>query len=94
MALWRPFEVEFGSFQADLDRQSEEVKDEILLASNQAAASERELQIVERTKHARYRKDGNLKRLEEQRWRSEVDWRKTCKLKSLKTFRVTIIEFQ
>jgi hypothetical protein len=37
MALWRPFETEFDSFQAELQRWSEEVKEEISLASRQAA---------------------------------------------------------
>ncbi|KAH0537546.1 hypothetical protein FGG08_005681, partial [Glutinoglossum americanum] len=77
MALWRPFETEFGSFEEELRRQSKGVKDEISLASNQAAERERQLQIAERKKSSIFRKQGNLHRLEEREWRIRVDRRKS-----------------
>ena len=40
-ALWRPFEVEFGNLQYELQKQNERVKREIHLASQQAAYQER-----------------------------------------------------
>ena len=79
MALWRPFETEFGFFQAELQRQSKEVKDEISLASKQAAERERQLQIAERKKSSRYRKQGDLYRLEERKLRLQVDQRESSK---------------
>ncbi|KAI9765660.1 MAG: hypothetical protein M1840_007217 [Geoglossum simile] len=77
VVLWRPFETEFGSFEAELRRQSEEVKDEISLASKQAADRERLLQIAERKKSSRYRIQGNLHRIEEHKWRLQVDQRES-----------------
>lgn len=79
MALWRPFETEFGSFEEELRRQSEEVKDEISLASRQAVDRERQLQVAERKKSSRYRKQGNLHRLEERKWRLQVGQRESSK---------------
>ena len=72
MTLWRPFETEFGSIQAELQRQSDEVRDEISLASEQAAERERQLQVVERKKDSWYRKQGDLHRLEERKWRLQA----------------------
>ncbi|KAI9766767.1 MAG: hypothetical protein M1839_004771 [Geoglossum umbratile] len=40
-ALWRPFEVEFGNLQNELQKQNERVRIEIDLASQQAAYQER-----------------------------------------------------
>jgi hypothetical protein len=79
MTLWRPFETEFGSFEAELQRQSEEVKEEILLASKQAAEYERQLQITERKKSSLFRKQGHLHYLEECKWRLQVDQSKSSK---------------
>ncbi|KAH0562468.1 hypothetical protein GP486_002842 [Trichoglossum hirsutum] len=77
MALWRPFEAEFGSFQEKLQEQNEEVKKEISLASKQATERERQLQIAERKKSSWYRKKEDLHRLEETQWRLQADRRKS-----------------
>ena len=42
MALFRPFEKEFGDFETKLREQNEEIKEEITLAAEKAAAKERE----------------------------------------------------
>jgi hypothetical protein len=41
-ALFRPFEKEFGDFETKLREQNEEIKEEITLAAEKAAAKERE----------------------------------------------------
>jgi hypothetical protein len=41
-ALFRPFEKEFGDFDIKLREQNEEIKEEITLAAEKAAAKERE----------------------------------------------------
>ncbi len=41
-ALWRPFEKEFGAFEDKLRKLNEDVREEIRLAGEQAAARERE----------------------------------------------------
>ncbi len=41
-AVFRPFEKEFGEFETQLRLQNEEIKEEIFLAAEQAAAKERE----------------------------------------------------
>ena len=70
-ALWRPFEVEFGTFQKTLRTQSEEVRQEVALSSEKAAAHERELQIIERSSASRYRMCGDAYGREEQIWRQQ-----------------------
>jgi hypothetical protein len=41
-ALFRPFEKEFGELEAKLREQNDEIKEEIILAAEKAAAKERE----------------------------------------------------
>jgi hypothetical protein len=41
-AVWRPFEKEFGTFEDDLKKLGKDVREEIKLASEQAAAKDRE----------------------------------------------------
>jgi len=40
--LWRPFEKEFGVLEDKIQKQNEEVREEVRLAGEQAAARERE----------------------------------------------------
>ncbi|KAI9786684.1 MAG: hypothetical protein M1839_006235 [Geoglossum umbratile] len=77
IALWRPFETEFGSLETELQRQSKEVKEEMSLASKQAAEYERQLQIAERRKSSQFRKQAHLQHLEECKWRLQIDQSKS-----------------
>ena len=70
-ALWRPFEVEFGTFQKTLRAQSEEVRQEIAVSSEKAADHERHLQLIERSSASRHRIRADLHRREEQIWRQQ-----------------------
>jgi hypothetical protein len=79
MALWRPFETEFGYLQAELQRQNEEVKEEVSLASKQAAEWERQLQVAERVKSSWYRKQGGFHHLRQHKWWLDVEQRKSSK---------------
>ena len=78
-ALWRPFEVEFGTFQKTLRTQSEEVRQEIALSAEKAADHERQLQVIERSSASRYRIRGDAHRREEQIWRQQYLDRKSSK---------------
>ncbi|KAI9866921.1 MAG: hypothetical protein M1813_000318 [Trichoglossum hirsutum] len=84
IALWRPFEVEFGNFQNELQRQNKCVKREIDLASQQAAWQERQLQEMERKAASRYRllddlfhRKAVLESDEAHNWRLQADERKS-----------------
>jgi|SRR5271170_4890742 len=84
MALWKPFETEFGELQKQLQIQNEEVSQEINLASNQAAAQEQKLQVMEREAASRHRKiqdvfrqRANLESDEARTWRLQVNERKS-----------------
>jgi hypothetical protein len=82
-ALWKPFEAEFGSFQNELQRQNEDVREEINLASRQAAHQERQLQVMEREVASQHRVIGTLFRRraeldsdEARNWRIEAsEWK-------------------
>jgi hypothetical protein len=63
-ALWRPFEKEFGTFEDDLKRRSEEINQEIKLAGEQAAARESGAA-------ASYRSSGSLFRTEISQFRKQ-----------------------
>ena len=78
-ALWRPFEVQFSTFQKTLRTQCEEVRHEIALSSEKAACLERQLQCIERSSASRYRKRGDLRRQEEQIWRQQYIERESSK---------------
>lgn len=71
-SVWKPFDIEFGDLEKDLQRRNEDVNDELRLASEQAASD--------------YRKSGSLFRnsviassKKEQAWRLQVDERKSSK---------------
>ena len=57
-----PFETEFGEFSSKLQLSYQEVKEEIRLASDQAAYHERQLQLVERKTAEEERKFGRMLR--------------------------------
>jgi hypothetical protein len=89
MALWNPFETEFGEFQKQLQIQNEEVSQEINLASNQAAAQEQKLQVMEREAASKYRniqdvfrRRANLESDEARTWRLQVNEQKSSVFKS------------
>ncbi|KAI9770983.1 MAG: hypothetical protein M1840_002687 [Geoglossum simile] len=74
MALWRPFEVEFGNLQNELRRQNERVRIEIDLASQQAAHQERVAASRER-RLSRWR--AKLDRDEALNWRIQANERQS-----------------
>lgn len=59
-SVWKSFEHEFGPFEDELQRQSKDVQEEIGLASEKAAARERQLQIIERKTQSQHRTLGRL----------------------------------
>jgi hypothetical protein len=87
-ALWKPFEAEFGKIQAELKRQSEEVKEEIFLESQQAAHKERRLQMMEREVASRHRRAGAIFRRrteldseEARNWRLQINERQSSEFR-------------
>lgn len=78
-ALWKSSETNFRTFQDELKRRSEEVREEICFASEQAAHRERQLQAIERSMTSRYRLRGDLQRHEEREWRMQMNERKKGK---------------
>ena len=77
-----PFDTEFKEFAEQLQRKSETVNAEILLASNVAADQERRLQLAERKQAAAHRRSSQAFRMnaeklstEEQTWRQQVQKR-------------------
>ena len=76
-SLWLPFERDSEGFTSELQRQSKEIKEEIRLASEQAADRERKLQIAERKSAADFRnkllhrKPDPLSR-EDRAWRDQI----------------------
>ena len=60
--MFVPFEAQFSEFTTKLQRCYQDVKEEIRLASDQAAHNERQLQLVERNKAEKEREFGNLLR--------------------------------
>ena len=79
-----PFDREFGEFAARLQQQSQQVSEEVRLASEQAADRERQLQVAERKDAARARKIGKLVRsqisslsAEDRAWRVQTQLRET-----------------
>jgi hypothetical protein len=86
-SFWKPFDNEFGEFEAELRRQNEDVKEEIQLASEQAESQARHLQLIEREAEKKHRiyaalfRDRVDKTSEEARaWRLQVDERESRKL--------------
>jgi hypothetical protein len=76
MSLLKSFEAEFGPFQSELQRHCKRVKEEVSLASKQAADQERQLQVIERQENSRFRKTSDLSRREQSEWRLQIDQRK------------------
>ena len=91
-SMWKPFESEFGVLLGELQRQNEDVKEELLLASEQAADQERRLEAIEREAANKYRKQGMLFRDkvdktngETRAWRLQVDERRSSKQPNIET---------
>ena len=86
-SLWSPFEAEFKSTANDLQRLNGEVKEEIRLASYQAAEQDRRLQVIERRDAQRNRilarwSHDTVHKLsrEEQDWKLKAAIRRSSKL--------------
>jgi Skp family chaperone for outer membrane proteins len=73
-ALWRPFEKEFGAFEDTLRKQNEDVREEIKLAGEQAAARERKAAAEHRNAEVLSRqiatKESQQRRLQKDRQRA------------------------
>ena len=85
-SLWNPFEAEFKSFASELQRLNGEVKEEIRLASYQAAEQDRRLQVIERQTAHKHRflarlTDDKIDKLS----REEKDWKLKAKLRRSST---------
>ena len=83
-AFWMPFDREFGDYASEMQRQSKEIKEEIRLASEQAANRERQLQIAERKSAADFRTFGRLLHnktdqlsKEDRAWRTQIQERES-----------------
>ena len=81
-ALLHSFRAEFGPYEGEIARLSQEVRDEALLASQQALKQEYELQAKERSDARSYRKvmakfrdDDFRKKEEDKKWRLEINHR-------------------
>ncbi|KAH8586021.1 ankyrin repeat-containing domain protein [Bisporella sp. PMI_857] len=79
-ALWRPFEKEFGAFEDGLRKQNENVREEIKLAGEQAAAREREAAAKERNSGSLFRtevkqisREAQERRLQRDQQRAKVE---------------------
>lgn len=82
-ALLSSFKTEFGPYEGEIARLSQEVRDEASLASQQAQKQENELQAKERSDATRYRKimvkfrdDDHESKEEDKKWRLEINHRK------------------
>ena len=96
-ALLVSFKAEFGPYEGEIARLSQEVRDEASLASQKAQKQENELQAEERSDARRYRiimakfRDDDYKSKEENKnWRLEVDRRRSerKKLEALDAFSI------
>ena len=76
-ALWRPFETEFGDFEATLRRQNKEVDEEIRLAEAQAAYQERK-SAAEHRKHELVFRNKAIKDTQEWRLQKDQQEASTC----------------
>ncbi|KAH8592594.1 hypothetical protein B0O99DRAFT_743497 [Bisporella sp. PMI_857] len=79
-ALWRPFEKEFEAFEDKLRKQNEDVRKEIKLAGEQAAAREREAAAKERSYGSLFRaevkqisREAQERRLRKDQQRAKVE---------------------
>lgn len=82
-ALLSSFKAEFGPYEGEIARLSQEVRDEASLASQQAQKHENELQAKERSDARRYRKimvkfrdDDHKSKEEDKNWHLEINRRK------------------
>jgi hypothetical protein len=75
-ALWRPFEKEFGILEDKIQRQYEEVREEVRLAGEQAAAREREAATKYRSSWSVFRTEGKQLSEETQERRIQRDRQK------------------
>ncbi|KAI9792024.1 MAG: hypothetical protein M1833_001273 [Piccolia ochrophora] len=83
-SIWKPFEIEFGPIKAELEHWSNEVREEVLLASQTTMHDENRLQKMERksaAKHRRFILSQSVKNAaateEAQRWRIRTDEQKS-----------------
>ena len=81
-ALLHSFKADFGPYEGEITRLSQEVRDEAFLASQQALKQEYELQAKERSDARGYRKimtkfrdDDFRKKEEDKKWRLEINHR-------------------
>ena len=100
-ALLVSFKAEFGPYEGEIARLSQEVQDEASLASQQAQKQENELQAEERSDARRYRKimtkfrDDDYKSKEEQKkWRLEINHRKLERKKLEALDALSIYDYQ
>ena len=91
-SFWNPFETEFECYATDLRRLNEEVKEEIRLASYQAAEQDQRLQVLERQVATSHRRLGRLHHekfdrvsREDQEWKIKALERESSKLKWFST---------
>ncbi|KAL6713035.1 hypothetical protein ACLMJK_009431 [Lecanora helva] len=80
-AVLIPFKTEFGPYEAEIAHLSQEVRDEVSLASKQAQRQEFELQAKERADARRYRDIYYKSKHKEENWRLEISHRKLEKKK-------------
>jgi len=78
-ALWRPFEREFGALEASLKTQSEEIKEEIKLAGEQAAAKERGVTASYQKAESLFRTEIRQVTKQEKERRLQRDRQRACK---------------
>lgn len=78
-ALWRPFEKEFGTLEVDLKTQSEEIKEEIKLAGEQASARERGVAASYRSAGSLFRTEIRQVTKQEHERRLQKDRQRACK---------------
>jgi hypothetical protein len=77
-ALWRPFEKEFGALEVDLKMRSEEIREEIKLASEQAAARERGVAASYRSAGSLFRREIRQVTTQEHEHRLQRDRQRAC----------------
>jgi hypothetical protein len=83
IAVWSPFEKEFGLFNSELQDRNEDVNEEIRLASAQAAFQDQQLQVVDREQGALFRHKIGKRSKEAHEWRLQADERHSSKIVSL-----------
>ena len=100
-ALLVSFKAEFGPYEGEIARLSQEVRDETFLASQQAQKQEYELQAKERSNArshrsimAKFRDDDYRNKEEDKNWRLEVNHRQLEREKLKALDALSIYDYQ